>query len=73
LGAIVAQVVYYVTAVALGASSRYPVHQRADRQFRDVFAGYVAKRIGLLIDGCSSRPTSMTSAHSRAVATNRSR
>ena len=48
---IVAQVVYYVTAaVALGAPRRAVSFTVPTGNFGDVFAGYVAKRIGLPID-----------------------
>src|SRR5207249_2959835 len=48
---VVAQVVYYVTAaVALGAPRRPVSFTVPTGNFGDVFAGYVAKRIGLPID-----------------------
>ena len=48
---IVAQVVYYVTAaVALGAPRRAVSFTVPTGNFGDIFAGYVAKRIGLPID-----------------------
>jgi threonine synthase len=48
---IVAQVVYYITAaVALGAPRRAVSFTVPTGNFGDVFAGYVAKRIGLPID-----------------------
>lgn len=50
-GRIVAQSVYYVTAaVALGAPSRSVSFAVPTGNFGDVYAGYVAKRIGLPID-----------------------
>jgi threonine synthase len=50
-GRIVAQAVYYVTAaVALGAPARKVSFAVPTGNFGDVFAGYVAKRMGLPID-----------------------
>ncbi|MEZ5924480.1 MAG: threonine synthase [Hyphomicrobiaceae bacterium] len=50
-GRIVAQAVYYVTsAVALGAPGRRVSFAVPTGNFGDVFAGYVAKRLGLPID-----------------------
>ena len=50
-GRIVAQSVYYVTAaVALGAPSRPVSFAVPTGNFGDVYAGYVAKRMGLPID-----------------------
>lgn len=50
-GRIVAQAVYYVTAaVALGAPSRAVSFVVPTGNFGDVYAGYVAKRMGLPID-----------------------
>jgi threonine synthase len=50
-GRIVAQAVYYVTAaVALGAPRRAVSFAVPTGNFGDVFAGYVAKRMGLPID-----------------------
>jgi threonine synthase len=50
-GRIVAQVVYYVTAaLSLGAPAREISFTVPTGNFGDVFAGYVAKKIGLPID-----------------------
>ncbi|WEK52372.1 MAG: threonine synthase [Candidatus Kaistia colombiensis] len=50
-GRIVAQVVYYVTAaLSLGAPARSISFTVPTGNFGDVFAGYVAKKIGLPID-----------------------
>ena len=50
-GRIVAQVVYYVTAaLSLGAPARAISFTVPTGNFGDVFAGYVAKKIGLPID-----------------------
>jgi threonine synthase len=48
---IVAQVVYYVTAaVALGAPARKVAFTVPTGNFGDIFAGYVARRMGLPVD-----------------------
>ena len=48
---IMAQTVYYVTAaLSLGAPGRAVSFYGAHRQFGDIFAGFVAKRMGLPID-----------------------
>jgi len=56
---IVAQVVYYFTAaVALGAPHRKIAFTVPTGNFGDVFAGYVARRMGCRWSGSLSRPTS---------------
>src|SRR5690606_4275140 len=48
---VLGQVVYYFTAaVALGAPARFVSFTVPTGNFGDIFAGYVAKRMGLLID-----------------------
>ena len=64
---IVAQVVYYFTsAVALGAPARAVDFTVPTGNFGDIFAGYVAKRMGLPVrTACASPPTSTTSCRAR--------
>ena len=64
---IVAQAVYYFTAaVALGAPHRKVAFTVPTGNFGDVFAGYVAMRMGCRSSGSWSRPTSTTSSRGQS-------
>jgi threonine synthase len=63
---VLAQVVYYFTsAVALGAPHRAVSFTVPTGNFGDIFAGYIARRMGLPIDRWSSPPTRTTSCTAR--------